>query len=82
MSRRNVIPFETAQVKMMDVGLIFAHVVTWIYVLLHTLIEWMRPEEGRDINHHGKSITVGPMQDTDSELFVEGVSIAMLIKHA
>ena len=50
---------QTAYIKMVDVWLIFAQVVPWIYVLLHTLIDWMRPvEEGRDINHHGKSITV------------------------
>ena len=64
---------QTAYIKMVDVWLIFAQVVPWIYVLLHTLIDWMRPEEGRDINHHGKSITVRPMQDTDTALLVDGV---------
>ena len=54
---------------MVDVWLIFAQVVPWIEVLLHTLIDWMREEEdedeGRKINHHGKSITVGGRQDTE-----------------
>ena len=66
---------QTAYVKMVDVWLIFAQVVPFFYVLLHTLIDWMRPEEGREVNHHGKSITVGQMQDTDSVLLVEGVSL-------
>ena len=62
---------QTAYVKMVDVWLIFAQVVPWIEVLLHTLIDWMRTEEeedeGREINHHGKTITVGGKQDTDTE---------------
>ena len=60
---------QTAYVKMVDVWLIFAQVVPWIEVLLHTLIDWMRTDEdedeGRKINHHGKSITVGGRQDTE-----------------
>ena len=60
---------QTAYVKMVDVWLIFAQVVPWIEVLLHTLIDWMRTDEdedeGRKINHHGKSITVGERQDTE-----------------
>ena len=46
-------------------------------VLLHTLIDWMRTEEdedeGRLINHHGKSITVGGKQGTDTVPFVDAV---------
>ena len=51
---------QTAYVKMVDVWLIFAQVVPWLEVLLHTLIDWMRTnEEEREVNHHGKTITVG-----------------------
>ena len=51
---------QTAYVKMVDVWLIFAQVVPWLEVLLHTLIDWMRTdEEERRGNHHGKTITVG-----------------------
>ena len=51
---------QTAYVKMVDVWLIFAQVVPWLEVLLHTLIDWMRTdEEERRVNHHGKTITVG-----------------------
>ena len=42
---------QTAYVKMVDVWLIFAQVVPWVEVLLHTLVDWMRTdkeeEEGR-----------------------------------
>ena len=46
-------------------------------VLLHTLIDWMRTEEdedeGRLINHHGKSITVGGKQGMDTVPLVDAV---------
>ena len=58
---------QTAYIKMVDVWLIFAQIVPWISVLMHTLIDWKRPdEEEREINHHGKSITVGPKPDTEN----------------
>ena len=43
-------------------------------MLLHTLIDWMRMVEGdgdgeaREVNHHGKSITVGRGKGVDTEL--------------
>ena len=57
---------QTAYVKMVDLWLIFAQMVPWIEVLLHTLIDYMRTddeEEGRRINHHGKTITVGGSEE-------------------
>ena len=57
---------QTAYVKMVDLWLIFAQMVPWIEVLLHTLIDYMRTddeEEGRRINHHGKTITVGGTEE-------------------
>ena len=55
----------TAYIKMVDVWLIFAQAVPWLEVLLHTLTDMMRTEEGeaREINHHGKIVTVGGEQD-------------------
>ena len=47
-------------------------------VLLHTVIDWMRTEDesedGRNINHHGTTITVGGKQD-DVAADVEGVRL-------
>ena len=44
-------------------------VVPWIEVLLHTLIDFMRTEgeEGREVNHHGKTITVGGKVGRDKD---------------
>ena len=55
----------TAYIKMVDVWLIFAQAVPWLEVLLHTLTDMKRTEEGegREINHHGKIITVGGEED-------------------
>ena len=57
---------QTAYVKMVDVWLIFAQVVPFVEVLVHTWIDMLRTEgeEGREVNHHGKTITVGGDQDT------------------
>ena len=52
---------------MVDVWLIFAQAVPWVEVLLHTWIDTSRTEGegGREINNHGKSITVGGKDDKE-----------------
>ena len=52
---------KTAYIKLVDVWLIFSQLVPWVEVLLHTAIDMLREEdgEGREVNHHGRSITVG-----------------------
>ena len=56
----------TAYVKMVDIWLIFAQLIPFCEVILHTFMYMMRTEgsddeeEGREINHHGKKIIVGP----------------------
>ena len=63
---------QTAYVKMVDVWLIFAQVVPWLEVLLHTLIDWMRTdEEERRVNHHGKTITVGGGKNNEDKEMVK-----------
>ena len=70
----------TAYVKMVDVWLIFAQGVPWIYVLLHTLIDYVRPDEDeREINHHGKTITVGPMPDTEPSTYDDMTQVLFCI---
>ena len=58
---------QTAYIKMVDVWLIFAQAVPWVEVLLHTWIDASRTEgdQGREINNHGKSITVGGKDDKE-----------------
>ena len=55
---------------MVDVWLIFAQVLPWVEVLLHTLIDWVRFEEenGRQVNHHGRAINVGQKEEADKEI--------------
>ena len=67
----------TAYVKMVDVWLIFAQVIPWIEVLLHTLIDLMRTEgdEGRPINHHGKTVIVGGKGDDEDDDSITQVTL-------
>ena len=62
----------TAYVKMIDIWLIFNLLLPFILVLLHTYMDSLRTEkngegEAREINHHGKTITVGGEPDKKSE---------------
>ena len=54
----------TAYIKMIDVWLIFNLLVPFLLVLVHTYMDILRTdaqdeEEGRSINHHGKTVIVG-----------------------
>ena len=80
---------QTAYVKMVDVWLIFSMFVPFVEVLVHTWIDMMRTEgeEGREVNHHGKTITVGGDQDTmvedlesEKKLFTDRKSADILDK--
>ena len=48
----------TAYVKMIDVWLIFAQMVPFLEVLLHTFLDYIREGGMREINHHGRTISV------------------------
>ena len=53
---------KTSYMKMMDVWLLFNLLYPFIVVLLHTYMDTLRiegPDKEREINHHGKTITVG-----------------------
>ena len=53
---------KTAYVKMIDIWLIFAQMIPFFEVLLHTFMDTLRVEgdgKEREVNHHGKTITVG-----------------------
>ena len=49
----------TAYVKMVDIWLIFAQMVPFVEVLLHSWMDHHRTDEDREINHHGTTIHVG-----------------------
>lgn len=56
----------TSYVKMVDIWLIFAQMIPFFEVLLHTFIDNMRNDDEREINHHGVSLTVNG-DDSDSK---------------
>ena len=49
---------KTSYMKMIDVWLLFNLLYPFIVVLIHTYMDTLRNDEEREINHHGRSITV------------------------
>ena len=49
----------TAYVKMVDLWLIFAQMIPFFEVLLHTGMDMKRNDRDREVNHHGASVNVG-----------------------
>ena len=50
---------KTSYMKMVDVWLLFNLLVPFIVVLIHTYMDTLRNDDNREINHHGKTITIG-----------------------
>ena len=50
---------KTSYIKMIDIWLIFNLLLPFIEVLIHTLMDSLRDDEEREINHHGEVRTVG-----------------------
>ena len=52
---------KTAYIKMIDIWLLFNLFKPFIDIIMQTYIETLKAEKKpRDINHHGKMISVGP----------------------
>ena len=49
----------TSYVKMVDIWLIFALLIPFVEVLLHTWMETCQVDDDRKINHHGVAVEVG-----------------------
>ena len=49
----------TSYVKMVDIWLIFALLIPFVEVLLHTWMETCQVDDDRKINHHGVALEVG-----------------------
>ena len=55
--------------KMIDVWLLFNLLYPFIVVLIHTYMDTLREDEDREINHHGKTVTVnGETEEDDKQL--------------
>ena len=61
----------TAYIKMVDIWLIFAQLVPFLEVLLHSWMDMLRVDEDREINHHGKTIKPGDEESQEVGNFVE-----------
>ena len=59
----------TAYVKMIDVWLIFAQLVPFLEVLLHSWMDTLRVDEDREVNHHGKAIKHGDEENQEVNLY-------------
>merc|ERR1719445_2988343 len=54
---------KTSYMKMVDAWLLFNLLYPFIVVLLHTYMDTLRNDEEREINHHGKTITINEDND-------------------
>jgi hypothetical protein len=54
---------------MIDIWLIFAQLVPFAEVLLHTWMDSLRVSEDREVNHHGTSVKVEGTQNTEEKVF-------------
>ena len=54
---------------MVDIWLIFAQLVPFAEVLLHTWMDTLRGSEEREVNHHGTSVKVGETKNTEEKVF-------------
>ena len=61
----------TAYIKMVDVWLIFAQMVPFVEVLLHSWIDMHRVDEDREINHHGQPIKVDNGSNDSSKVCID-----------
>ena len=49
---------KTSYMKMIDVWLLFNLLLPFIEVLIHTYMDTLRDDDDREINHHGKAVTI------------------------
>ena len=72
----------TAYIKMIDIWLIFSQLIPLFEVLLHTLMDNLRSEDGRrNINHHGVVMVVGEealFEDRKTALLAEVLQLCEL----
>ena len=49
---------ETSYTKMIDIWMIFCLITTFVEVVIHTWIEYLRDDDSREINDHGRTLQV------------------------
>ena len=74
---------KTSYMKMVDAWLLFNLLYPFIVVLLHTYMDTLRNDEEREINHHGKTITIGEEnedgQGGGNKIQVQPVSVSRIL---
>ena len=58
---------KTSYMKMVDAWLLFNLLYPFIVVLLHTYMDTLRNDDDREINHHGKTITINEDGEDNDE---------------
>ena len=58
---------KTSYMKMVDAWLLFNLLYPFIVVLLHTYMDTLRNDDDREINHHGKTITINEDIDDNDD---------------
>ena len=66
---------KTSYMKMVDAWLLFNLLYPFIVVLIHTYMDTLRDDEEREVNHHGKTVSV----NGESEENNGGVTIKVTI---
>ena len=67
---------KTSYMKMVDAWLLFNLLYPFIVVLLHTYMDTLRNNEEREINHHGKTITIN--EENDERISDDKIEVAII----
>ena len=66
---------KTSYMKMVDAWLLFNLLYPFIVVLIHTYMDTLRNDDDREINHHGKTVTIGETEDNANDQGIIQVEI-------
>ena len=62
---------KTSYMKMVDAWLLFNLLYPFIVVLIHTYMDTLREDEDREINHHGKTVSVNGELEEQAGLAIQ-----------
>ena len=69
---------KTSYIKMVDIWLLFNLILPCLLVFIHTYMDYLREEEEREINHHGKTVTVG---ENKEDIPDSAIKVSYLYNH-
>ena len=68
---------KTSYMKMVDAWLLFNLLYPFIVVLLHTYMDTLRNDDDREINHHGKTITINDGNEDNGESGGKSIKVSI-----